>query len=258
VNPFCDALAIGNSSYMRYDGGHLVRPDTGAPATALASFVHDGLRALVLNEHFTCLGGKSAVRRGSYRFGFYPALGSPEAAAGLARDLCTFVAELPSFGDSFSTYMASFCGPEMGGEQAFETRLWRTLQQLHDRDAPHHPWDPTVSDDPADTHFSFSFCGTAFFVIGLHAASSRVTRRFAWPTLVFNPHRQFEALRERGEFARFQQVIRRAEQELQGEINPMLSDHGTRSEAAQYSGRRVEDTWACPFHAHRNDDPAAD
>jgi FPC/CPF motif-containing protein YcgG len=258
MNPFSDALAIAHSNYSAFDGARLVRPLTGDRPPAMTSFVHDGLRALVLNDHFTCLGGKSAVRRGAYRFGLYPELGSEAAAAGLARDLFTFVSELPSFDGSFTTYLASFIGPHVTDERTFEARLWRTLQDLHDRDARHHDWDRTVSADPADPRFSFSFGGVAFFVIGLHAASSRATRRFAWPTLVFNPHRQFDRLRDTGEFRRFQQVIRRGEQELQGDINPMLADHGTRSEAVQYSGRQVDAGWTCPFHAHADHEPASD
>ncbi|MBA3796937.1 MAG: YqcI/YcgG family protein, partial [Chloroflexi bacterium] len=34
---------------------------------------------------------------------------------------------------------------------------------------------------------------------------------------------------------------------LQGSINPMLSDFGTRSEARQYAGREVDEEWRCPF-----------
>jgi FPC/CPF motif-containing protein YcgG len=124
------------------------------------------------------------------------------------------------------------------------------LQQLHDLDAPHHSWDPAVNADPDDAEFAFSFAGTAFFVIGLHAGSSRAARRFAWPTLVFNPHRQFEQLRHDGRYSRFQEVIRRAETGLQGTVNPMLGEHGSLSQAAQYSGRRVEDGWRCPFQRH--------
>jgi FPC/CPF motif-containing protein YcgG len=250
TNPFTDAMALRHSNYTAYDRGTLVHPLTGQPASALTTFVHDELRGLVLNHRFSCAGGKAALRQGTYRFGLYGNLGAAEATAGLARDLFTFSRELSSMGGDYATYLASFAGPTAPNELAFERLLWNTLQPLHDLDSSHHAWDSTVSDDPNDPHFSFSFAGTAFFVVGLHAASSRATRRFAWPTLVFNPHRQFEALKENGRFTRFQQTIRHAEEALQGDINPMLSEHGHRSEAAQYSGRRVGLTWKCPFHPH--------
>ena len=95
-------------------------------------------------------------------------------------------------------------------------------------------------------------------MIGIHAASSRVARRFAWPTLIFNPHRQFDELRAEGDFGRFRQVIRRGEMRLQGDANPMLADFGTRSEAMQYSGRRVSAAWTCPFHTRPADDSSQD
>ena len=253
ANPFSDAVAIANSNYSRFDGRKLVHVESGAPASALSGLVHDEMRALVLNDHFVCVGGKSSLREGAYRFGLYSELGSAAAAAGLARDLYAFVRDMPAFGDAFSTYIASFTGPHPADELAFERDLWKTLQSLHDLDAEHHEWDASVSDDPDDPQFSFSFAGVAFFVIGLHAASSRAARRFAWPTLIFNAHRQFETLRQSGAYTRFQQVIRAGEEQLQGSANPMLSDFGTRSEAAQYSGRRVDESWRCPFHVHRDD-----
>jgi len=250
VNPFAGAVAVENSNYTAYDGGRLIQPFTGERPTPLTSFVHDALRALVLNDQFTCVGGKSAVRQGAYRFGLYAELGTAAAAAGLARHLFTFNRELESIGSPFATYLASFAGPNPADERDFERLLWTTLQQLHDVDAPHHRWDPSVSADPDDPDFSFSVGGVAYFVVGLHAASSRATRRFAWPTLVLNPHRQFDELKTSGRFTRFREVIRRAEEALQGDINPMLADHGEKSEASQYSGRRVEAQWKCPFHAH--------
>jgi FPC/CPF motif-containing protein YcgG len=252
ANPFCDSLALANSSYTGMAGGRLVDLFTNERPPNLTVFVHDALRALVLNDHFTCHGGKAAVRQQQYRFGLYDELGSAGAVAGLARDLTEFVADLAVHDGLFSTYLASFIGPNPADEPAFESLLWRLLQQLHDLDAPHHRWDPAVDADPDSPDFAFSFAGTAFFVIGLHAGSSRAARRFAWPTLVFNPHRQFEELRHNGRYTRFQEVIRRAETELQGTVNPMLGAHGSVSQAAQYSGRRVEDGWHCPFHSRNS------
>jgi uncharacterized protein len=249
-NPFTGPAALQHSNYCLHDGTRLVRATDGAPPSPLTSFVHDGVLALTLNRQFTCVGAKSAVRQHTYRFGLYPELGSVASAEGLAHDLFTFLREAPSMDGDFTTFIASFERPVTADEPSFEALLWDTLQQLHDLDAPHHAWDRTVSADAADPRFSFSFAGTALFIVGLHAASSRATRRFAWPTLVFNPHRQFEELRAQGRYARFQEVIRAAERALQGTLNPMLAEFGRRSEAAQYSGRKVDPGWRCPFHAH--------
>ena len=106
-----------------------------------------------------------------------------------------------------------------------------------------------MSQDAEDTQFAFRFAEMAFFVVGLHPASSRFARRFAWPTLVFNAHHQFERLRSEGGYERMQEVIRARERKLQGSLNPNLGDFGVRSEARQYSGRPAQEGWRCPFHA---------
>jgi uncharacterized protein len=237
--------AEGN--YCRYDGKRLFRLNDGGSVPPMTAFVHDNVMALALNEQFTCLGAKSAMRQRSYRFGLYRELGSPESTAALAHDLYAFVGEVPEIDGDFATMIASFESPGALEEESFERLLWATLQQLHDLDVDHDEWAPDVSQDPDDPAFSFSFAGTAFFIVGLHAASSRATRRLAWPTLVFNLHRQFDALKASGRYTRFRQVIRDSERRLQGNINPMASDFGDRSEAAQYSGREVDAQWRCPF-----------
>jgi uncharacterized protein len=74
------------------------------------------------------------------------------------------------------------------------------------------------------------------------------------PILIFNPHDQFDALKQSGRYPRFQEVVRGAERALQGDINPMLAEFGERSEAPQYSGPQVDHEWRCPFQAHRRHD----
>jgi uncharacterized protein len=241
-----DALLAVQSNYCRPEGSRLIRVLGGDP-DPMTRFVHENVRALVLNPQFSCTGAKAAIRQQSYRFGLYPELGGGRSAAALAGDLNAFVAEAPRIEGDFTTFIASFESPAIGDEPTFERLLWRTLQQLHDIDVREHRWAAHVSAQPADADFSFSFAETAFFVVGLHAASSRATRRLAWPTLVFNFHDQFDALKRSGRFGRFQHVIRDAERRLQGSINPMSADFGERSEAAQYSGREVEPGWRCPF-----------
>lgn len=258
ANPFDGELAWANSSRAVLRGKKLVRAPLGEPAAPLQEFIHDSFRALVLNPAFSCVGAKSAVRRGSYHFGLYAEMGSLGSTAGLARDLFDFVEEQDDLYGEFSTFVACFEKPVCSDEEAFEGLLWAQLRRLHEQDRRHHGWDPSVSSDPKDPTFAFSFAGTAFFVVGLHAASSRFARRFAWPTLVFNAHRQFEKLRADSQYDRFQEVIRNRERDLQGSLNPNLADFGTSSEARQYSGRPVEEGWRCPFHGPQADDPHKD
>lgn len=207
--------------------------------------IEEAFRAFVLDPRFVCVAGKSAVRNDNLRLASYADMprGAPEALP-LARDLLRFIDERRSL-RGFSTFVAAFEAP-IEDELELERRLWQTLQALHDVDT--QPWDPDVSAEPESDHFSFSFGGCAFFVIGLHPASSRLARRFAYPALVFNAHEQFEALRREGKYERLQAVIRARDVALQGEANPNLATFGERSEAIQYSGRRVEADWRCPFH----------
>jgi FPC/CPF motif-containing protein YcgG len=253
-NPFGGEAARANSSYAAWRGGKLIHPlEPGRSPSALARRAHDGFRAHVLDPEFSCVGGKAAVNNNTYRFGFYAEMSAPAPTAGLAYDLWEYVRERPSFGTEYATFVASFAEPAPVGERQWEKLVWTQLQRLHDLDHPHHPWDPTVSSDPADPGFSFSFAGTGFFVVGLHPASSRRARRFAWPTLAFNAHIQFERLREQNQFMRLRETVRARDYKLQGSLNPNLSDFGEQSEARQYSGRAVEENWKCPFHPRIED-----
>ena len=255
-NPFgVGDSARANSSYAEWRDGELVHPlDPGRVPAPLARVVHDSFRAHVLDADFPCVGGKAAINHDTYRFGLYAEMDSPAATAGLAYDLWEYVRERPTFETDYATFVASFAGPVVGDELEWEKLLWSQLQSLHDLDRVYHPWDPTVSNDPADTGFSFSFAGTAFFVVGLHPGSSRRARRFGWPTLVFNAHVQFERLREQNQFERLRETVRARDYKLQGSLNPNLSNFGESSEARQYSGRAVEEGWRCPFSSRPADD----
>jgi FPC/CPF motif-containing protein YcgG len=209
--------------------------------------------AFIGDPGYPCLAAKGLRRRDDYRLRAYDALGSATASRALAADLGAFVRAVKQLGDDpLTVFVAVFAAPPSMGEREFERRLWIQLQRLHDRDVRSSPWDPTVSSDPGDPRFSFSFGGSALFVIGLHPDSSRLARRFAWPTLVFNPHAQFEDLRRQGHFDRLRDHIRERDVALQGSINPNLADFGDRSEARQYSGRDTTNgQWRCPFHPRK-------
>jgi len=145
-----------------------------------------------------------------------------------------------------------FAGPLELDEERFEAAMWRRLQSLADKDEWRgQPYDRSVSSDPDDPHFSLSFGGAAFFVIGLHPGASRPARRMKRPTLVFNLHEQFERLREEGGYERMREKIIRRDVSLAGSANPMLARFGESSEARQYSGRAVGENWRCPFRDPR-------
>jgi FPC/CPF motif-containing protein YcgG len=226
---------------------------TPEAATTLA---HDGFKALALSKAFACVAGAAAVRGDNYRFSTYEELGSLDSARKLAVDLREFIADFPLSPDRFASFIASFRGPSGLSAIDFEKHLWGTLQGLHDLDEA--DWDPTVSSDPQDARFSFSFHGRSFFVIGMHPASPRWTRRLAWPTLVFNAHAQFEQLRRTGRFDSLQRTIRRRDTRLQGGPNPAVNEYGTQSEAKQYGGRLVEEDWKCPLEVRSRNESKKD
>jgi FPC/CPF motif-containing protein YcgG len=247
LTPYDGDLARTHSSYSAYHDGELVRLLEAAPVTPFAAVAHSAFRSFVLDDRYPCLGARASMHRDSYRFGAYDRLDSEAVSQGLMRDLYAFVQERKGMGDTFTTFVAVFREDVPGGELGFERALWSQLERLHRFDGRFHLWDPRVSDDPADPNFSFSIAGNAFFVIGLHPDASREARRFAWPTLVFNAHDQFDVLKERDQFAGLQRKIRDRDIDLQGSINANLADFGHHSEARQYSGREVEPEWACPF-----------
>lgn len=86
-----------------------------------------------------------------------------------------------------------------------------------------------------------------FFIIALHPGSSRPLRRFTYAALVFNPHMQFEELRETGKYNNMKYAVRKRDLAYSGSINPMLTDFGDASEIYQYSGRKYDNTWQCPL-----------
>ena len=260
-NPYDSADAIQHSCYVRYDPTarhhHHVMAHTGDPLKwTLALHVHEQLRALILNPAFPCILGRSALKNNAYRFGFYSDACSDSSMQGLCRDLWSFATEQrTTFAGDFSTFVASFESRHVTNELDFEALLCQVLQSLNDRDAAVHTWDPATSSDPDNPQFSFSFAGRSFFLVGLNPHSPRFSRKFPYPTLVFNSHEQFERLRVEGRFDRVQATIRDRDIMLQGNINPNLSNYGDASEAKQYSGRQVEDDWRCPFKAKQNEQP---
>ena len=216
--------------------------------TATASEVESQFREFVLDPRFPCLAGKGVVNGRGYRIGTYGVLGSRRSAARLARDLERFLEEERDESRTMRAYAAVFTATPRCNELEFEQRLWEQLVRVDAAAGAGHPWAPGTSADPDDPAFSFSVAGRALFVIGLHRDSSRLARQFRWPTLIFNPHEQFDRLRESQKFDTLKGHVREREIALQGSLNPNLADFGARSEARQYSGRHTEEEWQCPFH----------
>lgn len=219
-------------------------PTIADPRTASDEELAAAVRCMVEHRDYPCLGAKSVMQRNRAAFRVYDELGDPANAAALLADLAAFADEV-DLDVGFASFIALFRGPHLRDELHFEERLWAQLRALHAADDA--PWADGVSPDPDDPHFAFSAAGTAYFVVGLHPRASRDARRAPVPTLVFNLHEQFEALRASGTFLRMRDRIRARDAALQGRRNPMASDHGSVSEARQYAGRPVASQWRAPF-----------
>jgi FPC/CPF motif-containing protein YcgG len=205
--------------------------------------------AAVEHPAFPCVGAKSALGRGQMDILVARDMASAWDDMRIMPALSTTVARYRADRALFRTMVVLFEGPHDLSEAAFEQHLWARAQSLSDKDE----WlgyraDPSVSSDPDDPHFSLSFAGEAFFVVGLHPQASRPARRFETPALVFNLHDQFQVLREQQRYEKLRSAILTRDEQLAGSVNPMLARHGELSEARQYSGRIVGTDWKCPFH----------
>lgn len=213
------------------------------------------LRDFIADDNFPCVGAKTAVSRQSLCILECGRLGDKGNDVRLLDSLSTFAQGLAhDAGDKYAlhSFAVVFDGPSDTDERRFEALLWSQLQRLHDLDVRRgHAWASDVSTDPASPHFSLSLGGHPFFVIGLHPGASRHARRFGYPTLVFNSHRQFMRLRADGRYGKMQSAIRKRDIALQGSINPNLADFGEASEALQYTGRAVEPGWQCPLRVRK-------
>ncbi|MBP0613289.1 YqcI/YcgG family protein [Chryseobacterium sp. cx-311] len=212
--------------------------------------IDSDFQEFILKSDHPCIMAKSLFKMNNYDLHAYDEMVSTETAAQIISDLKNYVQSTKIGTTDFRSFVAVFPNNKFTDEVSYETALWQTLQMLHEADPEN--WDSNVSSDPNDSNFSFSILGHAFYVIGLHPASSRMARQAPYTTLVFNLHSQFEKLREMGTYENVRDLVRRNDEKLQGSINPVLKDFGEDAETRQYSGRHVEDSWKCPFHHKHN------
>jgi len=210
----------------------------------LSSLRHE-FRQFIQSDRRPCVMAKAAEKFDRITICDYGRMGSEHATRSLYRDLKKYVAGNENDPLQFESFVSAFTETSLGTEEEFEEALWEQLQALHDVDGC--AWDPGVSNDPQCPKFSFSVAGAAFYIVGLHPQSGRVSRQFKYPAIAFNYHHQFEQLKNNGTFGDIKERIRQNDREKNGSINTMLEDFGESSEARQYSGRRVNGEWTCPL-----------
>ncbi len=214
------------------------------------------IKDYIQSPDFPCVGAKAALSQSAVTFRVYDKLAGEEGAASLHLDLMEYVASLSPDDPRVQSFVAIFPNNDTSSEIEFEDKLFQQLNSLVDEsEALSLKWNSGVSSDPENPHFSTSIAGHPFFIVGMHPNSSRAARRTPYPVLVFNSNLQFNRLREDGRYDRLKKIIRERELEINGSINPMLDDFGLSSEARQYSGRKLDEDWKCPF---RHDAPASE
>jgi len=200
----------------------------------------------IIEEDHPCIMAQTVFSQKKVLVKNYKSFELPETTEKLLKDLENYIESYDFDSNEFQSFIAVFPESKIHNEDEFELVLWKELAELKKLD--NHPWDPSVSRDPEDKNFSFSIAGRAFYIVGMHPNSSRISRRSPYPSIAFNLHDQFEKLRKMGVYHNVRDKIRERDISVQGSINPMLEDFGERSEAKQYSGKATGKDWVCPFH----------
>ena len=217
-----------------------------------ADEVAQSMERMVNSEDYPCIAAIRSFAKDEYYVGLYPSFGTGRSAGQLARDLLVYRDHHRESRSPYLSFWAVF--PETGEftEAEFETRLWHELScavshEVRNGNDPMSSWDPAFSPHPEDRNFCFSLGGSAFFVVGLHAGSSRVSRRFPHPTLIFNVYEQFTQLMDEGKYDPMVRINRLKDLRFQGTVNPMAEKYGVEWEAIQFSGSENPSDWKCPF-----------
>lgn len=208
------------------------------------NYTENRIREFILDDH-PCVMAQSVFADDSVTIRQYKDMDSVESLKILMSDLKKYIDSQNLNSNDFESYIAVFKDDKFVSEESFENALWKLLNDLSELD--NQEWDTAVSKNTEDPNFSFSLHKTAFYIVGMHPFSSRFARKSPYTMVVFNMHMQFEKLREINRYDRVRNLIRRRDKSFQGSINPMLQDFGTNSEARQYSGRKVDESWKCPY-----------
>lgn len=209
------------------------------------------LKAFINDRAYPCIAAKAAVHQSELRIKVAADMGSANADREILTFIYSFTENYRNTKDTgLSPYQSAciiFRQPKIRDEEMYDNLMWQRLQALADLDSESYPFDTRVIADPESAAFSFSLMEEAFFIIGLHPMSSRAARKFQYPTLVFNPHAQFEKLRQQKKYDPMKKAIRKRDLDYSGSVNPMLRDFGDESEVYQYSGRQYQKEWRCPL-----------
>ena len=212
----------------------------------------EDFKAQLEDKAFPCVAAKAALVKKQLKVMVAGHMACPNEDKEILDFIYNFIKEYRKSDKLFHSAVVIFPDTKIYSEEMFEQLFWNRLQALADADAEKYNYDERVDPNPESENFSFSLGEEAFFVIGLHPASSREARRFGCPAIVFNPHAQFEQLRVNNQYQKMKNIVRKRDIALSGSINPMLNDFGESSEVYQYTGRRYNNSWKCPYSSNHN------
>ena len=140
----------------------------------IQSELENDFKAFIADSAFPCVGAKSAVAKGTMDILIAQDIRSNWNDRLIYNALTKVAATYREDRALFRSFAVIFNGPCGLTEQEFEHFLWARAESLTNKDTwLGRPHDNRVSDDPQDPHFSLSFNGEAFFIVGLHPAASR-------------------------------------------------------------------------------------
>lgn len=212
-----------------------------------AEVIREDFQTFIGGREYPCVAARAAASRGHTPSLVAGHMGDDEDDARILLFIYDFIMQFRKATSTLHSAAVIFRQPEAITEHLYERFFWDRLQSLSRLDAGRYWYDARVSADPASPDFSYSLGEEAFFIIGLHPASSRPARQFKYPAIVFNPHVQFQQLRDNAQFDKMKEIVRARDHAMCGSINPMLNDFGAASEARQYTGRRYQADWQCPL-----------
>ena len=182
---------------------------------------------------------KSVINQGFFHTFTIPDLSTVSVNSALEQ-MYDFIAEMQAKKVNLSSCAIVVEDEKLKDFSLFETKFWEFLKELNQLDKVNYAPDPEVDSDPKSSNFSYSIKSESFFIIALHPNSPRWSRRFKYPAIVFNPHKQFEKMRSNGTYLKVRDLIRKKDKLLQGSENSMLQNFGEKSEVFQYLGRVYE------------------
>jgi len=203
--------------------------------------------AYLRKKDFPCIAAKAALSRNHIQCLVASHMACPADDETILQYLYGFVDRYRASEESYHSAAVIFREPVEINETVFDTLLWQRLNSLASLDKQKYTHDLRVDPDPNSPRYSFSLKEEAFFILGLHPGSSRRSRQFKYPALIFNPHAEFEKLRNSDRYTRMKEVVRKRDIEFSGSVNPMLADFGEASEVYQYSGKMYNTDWTCPL-----------